>query len=478
MPPTDHRPAREPRSPREVLALIRQEDLQAVDLRFLDLLGSHKHITIPAMSLTEDSFDQGFTFDASSLRGWQSVHESDLLLMPQSECAAVDPLMDRTLAILCHIKDPITHLDYPRDPRNIARKAIGYMRRSGTADVAAVATEIEFFVFDEVAYDVSRNAASYRVTSGEGDWARGQGGSGHNLRRREGYLSIPPADSLQTLRTDLMRTLEASEIGVRSQRHETASGGQCGVDLEPCELLTAADNLLRLKYFARNLAAASGQSATFMPKPIYGDNGSGLHLGLSLWQDGEPLFAGSGYGGLSEDAFFALGGVLQHGAALAAFCCPTTNSYKRLVPGFDAPINLVYSLRNRSAAVRVPPPASDPKQARFEFRLPDASCNPYLALSAVLMAMLDGIESRIDPGPALEKDIYDLEPEQLTELRPAPASLEESLTALQRDHDFLLRGDVFTKDVIQTWVADKSQRELEPLRTRPHPWEFAMYYDA
>ena len=471
-------PASEAKTPREVLALIRQEDLQAVDLRFLDFPGTHKHITIPAESLTEASFADGFTFDASSLRGWQAVHESDLLLVPQSETAAVDPMMDRTLAMLCHIKDPITRQDYPRDPRNIARKAESFMRGAGIADRAEVGSEIEFFVFDSVRFDLARNGAFYRVESEEGDWSSGEQGSGYAIRRREGYLPVPPTDSLQPLRTEVMLSLIESGVAVRSQRHETASGGQCGIDLAQAPLMQAADNVLRLKYIVRNVAARHGKTATFMPKPLWNDNGSGLHLGLSLWRDDEPLFAGRGYGGLSEDAFFALGGLLRHAAAVSAFCCPTTNSYKRLIAGFDAPINLTYSLRNRSAAVRVPPPPADPKDARFEFRLPDPSCNPYLAMAAILMAMVDGIESRIQPGPALEKDIYDLAPRQLEDLTPAPTSLEQSLAALRSDNDFLLRGDVFTEDVIETWIADKTTHEVQSLRERPHPWEFAMYFDA
>ena len=468
----------ENRSPREVLALVKSEDLHAVDLRFVDLPGTHKHITIPAAALTETAFDEGIAFDASSLRGWQSVHESDLLLIPQPETATVDPLMDRTLAMLCHIKDPITRQDYPRDPRNIARKAVQYLRSSGIADAVKVAAEAEFFIFDTAAFDLARNEAFYRLESREGDWARGHANGGYTIRRREGYLPVPPTDSLQDARTEIMLTLIEAGVDVRSQRHETATGGQCGLDLAPVDLLLAADNILRLKYVARNVAARHGRTATFMPKPLFDDNGSGLHLGLSLWRDGEPLFAGSGYGGLSDDARFALGGLLTHAAALAAFCCPTTNSYKRLVPGFDAPINLTYSLRNRSAAVRVPPPAIDPADAKFEFRLPDPSCNPYLALSAVLMAMLDGIENRIDPGPPLEKDIYDLEPMQLQELTPAPARLEDALDALEADQAFLLNGDVFTGDVLQTWVHEKRTFETEAIRLRPHPWEFAMYFDA
>ena len=468
----------ESRSPREVLALVRQEDLQAIDLRFLDFPGTHKHITIPAASLEEASFTDGIAFDASSLRGWQAVHESDLLLVPQPETAAVDPLMERTLALLCHIKDPITRQDYPRDPRNIARKADAYLRSTGLAEQVQVAAEVEFFVFDRVEFDLARHEAYYRVESGEGEWSRGSAGHGYALRRREGYLPLPPADSLQQLRTEIMLALQGLGVAVRSQRHETASGGQCGLDLAPASLLTAADNLLRVKYLTRNVAARHGKTATFMPKPLWDDNGSGLHLGLSMWGGGEPLFAGGGYGGLSEDAFFALGGLLSHAASLAAFCCPTTNSYKRLIAGFDAPINLTYSLRNRSAAVRVPPPATNPEEARFEFRLPDPSCNPYLALAAVVMAMLDGLENRLDPGPALEKDIYDLEPRVLDELTPAPQSLEESLAALKADHEFLLRGDVFTEDVIGTWLEDKRSREVDQLRQRPHPWEFAMYFDS
>ena len=468
----------ESRSPREVLALLKSEDLDAVDLRFVDFPGTHKHITIPAESLAIETFEDGVPFDASSLRGWQAVHESDLLLIPQPQTATVDPLMPGTLAMLCHIKDPITRQDYPRDPRNIARKASAFMLASGIADEARVTTEAEFFVFDSVAFDLARHEGFYRIESREGDWHRRSTGGGYAVRRREGYLPLPPADTLQAVRTEIMLTLLQAGVAVKSQRHETATGGQCGIDLDGVPLINAADNILRLKYVARNVAARHDRTATFMPKPLHDDNGSGLHLGLALWQDGQPLFAGGGYGGLSDDARFALGGLLHHAAAVAAFCCPTTNSYRRLVPGFDAPINLTYSLRNRSAAVRVPPPAADPADARFEFRLPDPSCNPYLTLSAVLMAMLDGLENRIDPGPPLEKDIYDLEPMQLDELTAAPQSLGEALDALEADHAFLLNGDVFTQDVIDTWIRDKRTHEVDALRRHPHPWEFAQYFDA
>ncbi len=472
-------------TPREVLALIREREIKAIDLRFMDFPGTQKHFTIPAKALEETSFESGFSFDGSSLRGWQAINESDMLVVPQSPTAFVDPFMANTLVLTCNILDPVTRADYDKDPRNVARKAESYMRSTGFADEALFGPEAEFFVFDNVWFDQNEHEGYYHIESSEGQWNRGRrkrrrgepSNAGYALRRKEGYLPIPPADTLQELRTEIMLALQECGVEVEAQHHETASGGQCEVDIKYGSLVSTSDALLLYKYIAKNVAAKHGKTATFMPKPLWNDNGSGLHLHFSLRKNNQPLFAGSGYGGLSDTAMFAIGGILKHAPAVLAFCCPTTNSYKRLVPGFEAPINLTYSYRNRSAAIRIPVNSPNPDTKRFEFRCPDSSSNPYLAMSAMLMAALDGIQNRIHPGSPLDKDIYDLDPAELVDVAKTPISLEQSLEALRRDHDFLLRGDVFTEDVIDTWIWYKTENEVEALRQRPHPYEFAMYYD-
>lgn len=468
-------------TPREVLALCREREIYAVDLRFMDFPGLQKHFTIPVSELTEQSFDEGFGFDGSSIRGWQAINESDMLVVPEASTAIVDPFMTRTLAMTCNIQDPITREDYAKDPRNVARKAERYMRSTGIADTANFGPECEFFVFDDVRFDSSQQHAFYYIDSEEGQWNRGRveagGNRGHKIRYGEGYFPVPPTDTLQELRTEIMLRLQECGVGVEAQHHEVASGGQCEVDLKFAPLVQSADQLLLYKYIVKNVAARHGKTATFMPKPIWNDAGSGMHLHFSLWKDAQNLFSGSGYAGLSDTALYAIGGILKHAYSVMAFACPTTNSYKRLVPGYEAPVNLTYSSRNRSAAIRIPVHSPRPENKRFEFRCPDPSSNSYLAMSAMLMAALDGIENRIDPGPPLDKDIYDLAPEELVDVARTPLSLDESLLALRKDHEFLLRGDVFTEDVIDTWIWYKSEKEIEALRQRPHPFEFAMYYD-
>ena len=462
------------------MALCREREIRAVDLRFMDFPGTQKHFTIPLNALTEQAFEDGFGFDASSLRGWQAINESDMLVVPQSDTAFVDPFMKSTLAMTCNIQDPITRQPYARDPRNVARKAENYLKSTGIADEAFFGPEAEFFVFDDVRFDQNEHESFYHVDSIEGQWNRGVTGgknAGSRVRRREGYFSLPPADTLQDLRTEIMLTLQDCGVEVEAQHHETATGGQCEIDIQYGRLTETADRLLRYKYIVKNVAAAHDKTATFMPKPLWNDNGSGLHMHLSLWKDGDPLFAGSGYGGLSDTAMHAMAGVLHHAPALMAFCCPTTNSYKRLISGFDAPVNLTYSFRNRSAAIRIPVISPSRENKRIEFRCPDSSCNPYLAMSAVLMAMVDGVQQKLDPGKPLDKDLYDLAPEEMTDVPGTPRSLEDSLSALKADHEFLLRGDVFTEDVIETWYWYKMQNEVDALRERPHPYEFAMYYD-
>ncbi len=468
-------------TPREVLALCRQNEIQAIDLRFMDFPGTQKHFTIPANALTEASFEDGLTFDGSSMRGWQAINESDMLVVPQSDTAIVDPFMASTLAMTCNIQDPITRKDYARDPRNVARKAEAYMRSTGIADQAFFGLEPEFFVFDDIRFDQNEREAYFHIDSVEGEWnrgaSRGEANRGYRIRRREGYFPMPPGDTLHDLRTRVMVMCQACGVEVVGQHHEVATAGQCEVDLKFGPLLQSADNLLRFKYIVKNVAAQMGKTATFMAKPIWNDNGSGLHMHFSLWKNDQTLFAGSNYGGLSELATYAMGGILKHTAALFAFCCPTTNSYKRIIPGFDAPVNQSYSFRNRSSAIRIPVHTSSLGSKRFEYRCPDPTCNPYLAMSAVLMAALDGIQNRIDPGPPLDKDIYDLSPEELAEYAKVPSSLEEALAGLREDDGFLLKGDVFTEDVIDTWIWYKETHEVNALRERPHPWEFAMYYD-
>lgn len=468
-------------TPREVLALCREKELRAVDLRFMDFPGTQKHFTIPVTALGEKSFEEGFGFDGSSIRGWQSINESDMLVVPESGTAFVDPFMKQTLAITCNIQDPITREDYAKDPRNVARKAENYMRSTGLADTANFGPEAEFFVFDDVRFDQNEHECYYHIDSVEGQWNRGRqeagGNKGNKIRIKEGYFPMPPADTLQDIRTEMMLTLQDCGVEVEAQMHESATAGQCEIDMRYQPLVKTGDNLLLYKYIVKNVAARWGKTATFMPKPLWNDNGSGLHMHFSLWKNSTNLFAGSGYAGMSDMAMYAMGGILKHAPAILAFCCPTTNSYKRLVAGFEAPINLTYSSRNRSAAIRIPVHTPNPENKRFEFRCPDSSSNGYLAMAAMLMAGLDGIMNRTDPGRPLDKDIYDLGPDELADVPRTPVSLEESLHALRRDHDFLLRGDVFTEDVIDTWIWYKSEKEVEALRQRPHPYEFAMYFD-
>ena len=468
-------------TPREVLALCREREIGAVDLRFMDFPGTLKHFTIPVSALSERSFEDGFGFDGSSLRGWQAINESDMLVVPVPSTAFVDPFMKQTLVMTGNIQDPITREDYAKDPRNVARKAENYLKQTGVAETANFGPEAEFFIFDDVRYDQNEHEGYYHIDSVEGQWNRGRaephGNSGHKIGYKQGYFPVPPTDTLQDVRTEMMLTLQECGVEVEAQHHEVATAGQSEVDLKYGPLVATADALLIYKYVVKNTAAKYGKTATFMPKPLWNDNGSGMHLNFSLAKNGTNLFAGSGYGGLSDTGLFAIGGILKHAHAILAFCCPTTNSYKRLVAGFEAPINLSYSSRNRSAAIRIPVHAPRPESKRIEFRCPDSSCNPYLAMAAMLMAVIDGVQSRIDPGMPLDKDIYDLGPEELKEVPRTPVSLEEALAALRKDHDFLLRGDVFTEDVISTWIRYKTEQEIEALRQRPHPYEFAMYYD-
>jgi glutamine synthetase len=470
------------KTPKEVFALAKDRGATMVDLKFMDFIGLWQHFTVPLGELSEGSFEEGLGFDGSSIRGWMEIHASDMLVMPDATSAVMDPFMkEPTLSIICNIVDPITKEPFSRDPRNIAQKAEKYLKSTGIADTAYFGPEAEFFIFDEVRYDSSYNQAFYLIDSAEGQWNSGKaeegGNRGYKPRYKEGYFPVAPTDSHQDIRTEMCRVMADVGIQVERQHHEVATAGQAEIDFRFNTLVRTADDLMWFKYIVKNVAWRHGKTATFMPKPLFGDNGSGMHTHQSLWKAGRPLFAGDGYAGLSETALYYIGGMLKHARALAALCNPTTNSYKRLVPGFEAPVNLAYSSRNRSAAIRIPMYSPSPKAKRLEFRPPDSSCNPYMAFAAQLMAGLDGIENKIDPGDPLDKDIYGLSPEELKDVPKMPGSLDEALDCLHKDHKFLLKGDVFTEDVIHTWVDYKMQKEVNAVRLRPHPMEFALYFD-
>lgn len=469
-------------TPQQVFALCREKDVKAVDLRFVDLPGTWRHFTIPVAALDEDVFENGLGFDGSSIRGWQSINESDMLAIPLADTAFVDPFSRLpSLVMFCAIKDPITQEDYSRDPRNIASKAVSYLKSTGMADTIQIGSELEFFVFDDVRFDSQPNQSYYHLQSDEAEWNRGrveQPNLGHKIRAREGYFPVPPADSLLDLRNDIMQTLVECGIAVEAQHHEVASAGQCEIDMRYAPLVRMADQVIICKYVVKNIARRANKSATFMPQPLFGDHGSGMHLHFSLWKDQKPLFWGKEYAGLSEMAIYAIGGILRHAPALLAFTNPTTNSYKRLAPGHEAPVNLTYSQRNRSACCGIPMIDQSPRAKRIEFRCPDPSCNPYLAFSAMLLAAVDGIQNKIHPGPALEKDFDKLSQDERAKIPQTPGSLEEALLALEKDHDFLLRGNVFTRDLLECWVEQKRCREADALRLRPHPYEFCLYYDV
>jgi glutamine synthetase len=465
----------------DVFNLVKDNDVKMIDFKFMDFPGLWQHFSIPATLLEERLFEDGLGFDGSSIRGWQVINESDMIMIPDLSTALLDPFMKpATLSLICDIYDPITREKYSRCPRNIAQKAEAYLKSTAVADVAFFGPEAEFFIFDDVRFDQNEHSAYYFVDSVEGRWNTGREENpnlGYKPRYKEGYFPVPPTDSLQDMRSEMVLTMEACGLSVEAQHHEVATGGQAEIDLRYDTLLHMSDKLLLYKYIIKNTARKYGKTVTFMPKPLFADNGSGMHVHMSLWKGSTPLFAGSGYAGLSETALYYIGGILKHAGALIALTNPTTNSFKRLVPGFEAPVNLAYSQRNRSAACRIPMYSASPKTKRIEFRCPDPSCNPYLAFSAMLMAGLDGIVNKIDPGSPLDKDIYELSPEELADVPSTPASLEEALDELEKDNEFLLKGDVFTRDVVETWIAYKRKNEVDALRLRPHPYEFALYYD-
>ena len=467
--------------PVDVLKLAEDHDVKIVDLRFMDLPGLWQHFSVPMHQLTESSFEDGFGFDGSSIRGFQAINESDMLVVPDPETAFIDPFTEiPTLAVIGNVMDPVTKQRYGRDPRAIAQRAESYLRYTKIADTVYFGAEAEFFVFDDVRFDQNAHSGYYFLDSVEGQWNSGKDerpNLGYKPRHKEGYFPVPPLDHFQDLRSEMCLNLERCGMTVEAHHHEVASGGQMEIDVRFSTLTRCADNVAIFKYVVKNTANKRGHTVTFMPKPVFGDNGSGMHSHQSLWKNNKNLFAGSGYGGFSEMGLHYIGGLLKHSPALAAFIAPTTNSYKRLTPGFEAPVNLAYSRRNRSAAIRIPMLSTSERSIRLEYRPPDPSCNPYLAFAAMMMAGLDGIEKKIDPGKPLDKDIYGLGPQELKEIPSLPASLEAALIHLEEDHEFLLKGDVFSEDNIRLWIDYKRAREVDPMRLRPHPYEFSLYFD-
>jgi glutamine synthetase len=469
------------KTPLDVLKLAKESGAKILDLKFMDFPGLWQHFSTPISALTEASFEEGFGFDGSSIRGWQAINESDMLVMPDPATAIIDPfLAPATLSLVCDVADPITKQRYSRCPRSIAQKAEAYLKSTGIADIAYFGPEAEFFILDDVRFDQTPYSGYYFLDSVEGNWNSGKQENpnlGYKPRYKEGYFPVPPHDVFHNMRSEMVLTMEACGIEVEAHHHEVATGGQAEIDMKFNSLVRMADNVLLYKYIIKNTARKYGKTVTFMPKPLFQDNGSGMHTHQSLWKGNKPLFAGDGYAGLSEMALHYIGGLLKHAPALIALTNPTTNSFKRLVPGYEAPVNLAYSQRNRSAACRIPMYSQSPRAKRIEFRCPDPACNPYLAFSAMLLAGLDGVQNKLNPGNPLDKDIYELSPEELAEVPSTPASLDAALDALEADHEFLLKGGVFTPDVIETWIAYKRAKEVDALRLRPHPYEFMLYFD-
>jgi len=468
-------------TPKQVLQFVKEREIEFIDCHFMDFPGKWQHTTYPIEELKESSFRDGFGFDGSCIRGWQAINESDMMLVPIADTAKLDPFMDRpTLTIICDVKDPLTKKEYSRDPRSIARKAVRCLKQSKIADKAFFGPEVEYFVFDSVWYDQTVNEATYRVDSAEGVWNRGLKhpvNLGNQIRLKEGFFPCPPMDTLTNIRSEMVAVMRDMGMPVEGHHHEVATGGQCEIDLRHRELVAMADECMYLRYVVKNVAARHGKVATFMPKPLFSDNGSGMHTHFSLWKGGKPILSGRKYANLSDAGLYAIGGILKHAPALLAFTNPTTNSYKRLVPGYEAPVNLVYSSRNRAAAIRIPVYQANPATKRLELRFPDSSCNPYLAFSAVLMAAIDGIRNKIHPGEPVDQDLNELEPIELEAIGTTPTTLEAALEHLRHDHAFLLEGEVFSSDVIHYWIQYKLENEVRELDVRPHPYEFCMYFD-
>ncbi|MGD0350009.1 MAG: type I glutamate--ammonia ligase [Verrucomicrobiota bacterium] len=468
-------------TPKSVIEMANKAGAKMVDIKFVDTFGTWQHFSLPIGELSEETFAEGIGFDGSSIRGWKSIEASDMLAMPDPETAFIDPFMAvPTLSLTCTVAETGTLETYSRDPRGIAQKAEKYLVSTGIGDQAFFGPEAEFFVFDNVQFDSKCNGTFYSIDSDEGIWNTGRDempNLGNKIRHKEGYFPVAPLDTQQDIRTEMVLTMEQLGVKVEKQHHEVATAGQAEIDYRFSTLVTAADWMMIYKYVIKNVALKHGKTACFMPKPLFGDNGSGMHTHQSIWKKGKPLFAGNEYGGLSKMALYYAGGLLKHAKALCAFCSPTTNSYKRLVPGYEAPVNLAYSARNRSAAVRIPTYSESPKSKRLEYRPPDPAANPYLCFAALLMAGLDGVQNKIDPGEPIDKNMYELPPEEHAKIPQILGSLEEAIKALEKDHQFLLKGDVFTEDFIEMWISSK-RKEHDAIRLRPHPYEFFMYYDV
>jgi glutamine synthetase len=468
---------------KEVLAFAREKEVKMVDVKFIDLPGMWQHFSVPIQEFDENTFSEGLGFDGSSIRGFRVINESDMILIPDPATACIDPFCKAaTLSIICDVADPISGDRYNRDPRGVAQRAELYLKSTGIADQSFWGPEAEFFIFDDVRFDQNQHHGYYFIDSVEGIWNSGRAEGpnlGYKPRNKEGYFPVAPTDSQQDLRTEMVLTMLEVGIPAECQHHEVATAGQAEIDIKYGPLVKMADQLMMYKYIVKNTAVKYNKTVTFMPKPLFKDNGTGMHVHQSLWKDGKPLFFDpNGYAKLSETALYYIGGLLKHARALTAITSPTTNSFKRLVPGYEAPVNLVYSQRNRSAAVRIPMYSSSPNTKRIEFRPPDPSCNPYLAFAAMLMAGLDGIKNKLYPGEPLDKDIFDLPPDEARNIRSVPASLDEAMKCLQEDHEFLLQGGVFDKDTLETWIDYKLTREFDAIRLRPHPYEFMLYYDV
>jgi glutamine synthetase len=466
---------------REVLEFAKKQKVQVVDLKFVDFIGTWQHFSVPVSELTEGLFKDGSGLDGSSIRGWKAINNSDMLLVPDPATACLDPFCAvPTLSLVGNVVDPITRETYDRDPRYVAQKAEKYLQSTKIGDISYWGPEAEFFIFDHARYDQTSHSGYYAIDSDEGVWNSGQEGVnlGGKIRHKEGYFPVAPTDTQQDIRTEMILEMERVGIAIEKHHHEVATAGQAEIDIRFDSLVRTADKMLMYKYIVKNVARRHGKTVTFMPKPLFGDNGSGMHTHQSIWKDGKPLFAGKEYAGVSQMCLHYIGGILKHAPALAALTNPSTNSYKRLTPGFEAPVLLAYSSRNRSAGIRIPMYSPSPKAKRIEVRFPDPAANPYLAFSAMLMAGLDGIENKIDPGEPAEKDLYDLEPKEAAKIRTMPGSLEEALTHLEKDHQFLLKGGVFSEDFIEAWIGYKRAKEVDTMRLRPHPYEFFLYYDV
>jgi glutamine synthetase len=468
-------------TPREVLEYAKKNKAQVVDLKFVDLPGTWQHFTIPIEELNEGTFKDGSGLDGSSIRGWKAINNSDMLVVPDPDTACMDPFTAvPTLSLVGNVMDPITREIYERDPRFIAQKAERHLKSTKIGDISYWGPEAEFFIFDNARFDQTSHSGYYFIDSEEGVWNAGQEGVnlGNKIRHKEGYFPVPPTDTQQDIRSEMVLEMQKAGIPVEKHHHEVATAGQAEIDLRFDSLVSMADKMMMYKYIVKNVARRHHKTVTFMPKPLFGDNGSGMHTHQSIWKDGKPLFAGKEYAGMSQMCLHYIGGILKHAPALAAITNPTVNSYKRLTPGFEAPVMLAYSSRNRSAGIRIPMYSPNPKAKRIEVRFPDPSTNPYLAFAAMLMAGLDGIENKIDPGEPMEKDLYDLEAREAARVPTMPGSLDDALRNLEKDHQFLLKGGVFSEDLIEAWIGYKRTREVDQIRLRPHPYEFFLYYDV